>query len=119
MRRVEIIGNLGRDAELKVTNSGTSVLNFSVGASGSRKEDETVWHSCALFGKRAESLSQYLKKGQKVFVRGEFKLRQWSKGDRHGVDVDVTADEVELLGGKPTDSASNSNGYPSADDTPF
>jgi single-strand DNA-binding protein len=103
MRRVEIIGNLGRDAELKATNSGTSVLNFSVGASGSRKDDETVWHSCALFGKRAESLAGYLKKGQKVFVRGEYKLRQWSKGDKSGVDVDVTADEVELLSPKKSD----------------
>ena len=105
MRRVEIIGNLGRDAELKVTNSGISVLNFTVAAKGSRKEDESQWHSCALFGKRAETLGQYLKKGQKVFVRGEYKIRAWSKGDKSGVDVDVTADEVELLGSKPNESA--------------
>lgn len=101
MRRIEIIGNLGRDSELKSTSGGTSVLNFSVAAKSARKDDESVWHSCALFGKRAESLAEYLKKGQKVFVRGEYKIREWSKGDKSGVDVDVTVDEIELLGGKP------------------
>lgn len=100
MRRVEIIGNLGRDAELKTTTSGTTVLNFTVAAKSSRKDDESQWHSCALFGKRAESIAQYMKKGQRVFVRGEYKIRQWSKGDRSGVDIDVTVDEVELLGSK-------------------
>lgn len=103
MRRTEIIGNIGRDAELKVTNGGTSVANFSVAASGSRKDDEPIWHSVALFGKRAESIASFLKKGQKVFVRGEYKLRPWSKGDKSGVDVDVTADEVELLSPKKTE----------------
>jgi single-strand DNA-binding protein len=99
MRRCEIIGNLGRDAELKLVGD-KSVLNFSVGASGSKKDDPTVWHSCSLWGARAEKLAEYMKKGQRVFVRGEFKLRQWSKGDKSGVDVDVTADEIELLGSK-------------------
>jgi single-strand DNA-binding protein len=100
MRRCELIGNLGRDSELKTTNNGTTVLNFTVAAKSSKKDDEGQWHSCALFGKRAESLAPYLKKGQRVFVRGEYKLRSWSKGEKSGVDLDVTADEVELLGDK-------------------
>lgn len=105
MRRVELIGNLGRDAELKSTTSGTSVLNFTVAAKSARKDDESQWHSCALFGKRAESLAEYLKKGQRVFVRGEYKLRSWSKGDKSGTDVDVTVDEIELLGSKEKPAA--------------
>lgn len=108
MRRAEIIGNLGRDAELKRTDR-TEILNFSVGAKTGRKDDETIWFSCALFGKRAESLAPLLKKGKKVFVRGEFKLRQWSKGDRSGVDVDVTVDEIELLSPKEGSSKEESN----------
>jgi single-strand DNA-binding protein len=104
MRRIEIIGNLGRDSELKVTNNGTDVLNFTVAAKGGRKDDESIWHSVALFGARATKLAEYLKKGQRVFIRGEYKLRQWSKGDKSGVDVDVTADEVELLGSKESSS---------------
>lgn len=100
MRRLEIIGNLGRDGELKTTNGGTTVLNFTIAAKGAKKDDESQWHSVALFGKRAEALAPFLKKGEKVFVRGEYNLRSWSKGDKSGVDLDVVADEVELLGGK-------------------
>lgn len=100
MRRIELIGNLGRDAELKVIGDGTSVINFTVAAKSSRRDDESQWHSCALFGKRADKLAEYLKKGQRVFVRGEYKLRQWEKGEKSGVDVDVTVDELELLGDK-------------------
>lgn len=109
MRRIEIIGNLGRDSELKVTASGTSVLNFTVAAKTARKDDEGQWHSCALFGKRAEALAEFLKKGQRVFVRGEYKLRKWESNGKSGVDVDVTADEIELLGSKER-SAEQSSG---------
>jgi single-strand DNA-binding protein len=108
MRRIEIIGNLGRDGELKQIAGGTSVINFSVAAKGSKRDDESQWHSCALFGKRAETLAEYLKKGQRVFVRGEYKLRHWSKGDKSGVDVDVNVDEVELLGSKDAPKAEDS-----------
>ncbi len=100
MRRIEIIGNLGSDSELKVSGSGTSILNFSVAAKSSRKDDESIWHKCALFGARAEKLAEYLKKGQRVFVRGEYKIRKWEANGKSGIDVDVTADEVELLGDK-------------------
>jgi single-strand DNA-binding protein len=98
MIRTEAIGNVGRDPELRTTAGGTQVLNFSVGAKGSRKDSETVWLSVAVFGARAEKLQPYIKKGGRIFIRGEFKIRQWSKGDKSGVDIDVTADEVELLG---------------------
>ena len=98
MRRVEIIGRIGKDAVLKSTTSGDSVANFSVAADGSRKDNETIWHSVAIFGKRAEKLTQYLTKGSRVFVRGEYKIRKWESNGKSGVDVDVTADEVELLG---------------------
>lgn len=98
MRRVEIIGNLGKDAELKVVGQGTDVLNFSVAAKGSKKDSEAEWFRCALFGKRAVSLAEYLKKGQKVFVRGEFGLRKWENNGKSGTDLDVNVDEVELLG---------------------
>lgn len=101
MIRIEGIGNLGRDAELKVLPSGTAVVNWSMGVKGSRKDAETVWLKCALFGARAEKLAQYLMKGQKVFVRGEGKLRSWTaQGGKSGTDLEVTVDELELLGGK-------------------
>lgn len=98
MRRVEIIGNLGKDAELKVVGQGTDVLNFSVAAKGGKKDDEAEWFRCALFGKRATAIAEYMKKGQKVFVRGEVKLRRWESNGKSGTDLDVNVDEVELLG---------------------
>lgn len=103
MRRVEIIGNLGKDSELKAVGD-SSVLNFSVAAKGGKKDDEAVWFRCALWGKRAESLAEYLKKGAKVFVRGEMKLRSWTSGDKSGTDLEVGVDEIELVGGKKDDA---------------
>ncbi len=99
MIRCEAIGVLGRDSELRSTSGGTQVLGFSVAAKGARRDADTVWLSCSLFGARAEKLQGYLVKGKRVFVRGEMRIRQWSKGEKSGVDVDVTVDEVELLGG--------------------
>jgi len=98
MRRIEIIGNLGSDAEKKITQGGTEVLNFSVAAKGSRKGSEAEWYRCAIFGKRAESLAGYLEKGKQVYVRGELTARPWSKDGRSGTSLDVTVDEIELLG---------------------
>jgi single-strand DNA-binding protein len=99
MRRCELIGNLGKDGELKPVGDG-SVLNFSVAAKGAKKDDEGVWFKCALWGKRAESMAEYLKKGQKVFIRGEFRVRPWSSGDKSGTDLEVNVDEIELVGAK-------------------
>lgn len=99
MRKCELIGNLGKDSELRLVGD-QSVLNFSVAAKGGKKDDEAVWFRCALWGKRADTLVDYLKTGQKVFIRGEFKLKSWSKGDKSGTDLEVNVDEIELVGGK-------------------
>ncbi len=110
MRRIEIIGNLGKDAELKVVGQGTDVLNFSVAAKGSKKDDESTWFSCALFGARATKLAEYLKKGQRVFIRGEVKVRKWEANGKSGTDLDVNVDELELLGEKK-DAAAGGTGW--------
>jgi single-stranded DNA-binding protein len=61
-----------------------------------------------MFGKRAETMAEYLKKGQRVFIRGEYTIKQWAKDGKSGVDVDVTVDEVELLGDKKPEADSGS-----------
>ena len=84
VNRVILVGNLGRDAELKYTPSGAAVSNFSIATtetwkdknSGERKE-KTEWHRIVLWGKTAENLSQYLLKGKQVFVEGRLETRQW------------------------------------------
>ncbi len=105
MRKVEIIGSLGRDGELKMVGD-KSVINFSVGTNGYKKNSETVWFNCALWGQRADSVAQFLKKGQKVFVRGEMTVRAWESNGKSGTDIDVSVDELELVGAKREESSS-------------
>ena len=100
MRRAEVIGNLGSDGELKTTAGGTTVMNFSVAANGSRKDDDTIWVRCAMFGTRAEKLCEYMKKGTKVFARGEFKMREFEGKNGKQTSFEMSVDELELLGSK-------------------
>ena len=69
MNNITIAGSLGRDAELKHLSSGDSICNFSIADSQGR-DKPTIWWNCSLFGKRADSLAQYLTKGQAVTVSG-------------------------------------------------
>lgn len=109
MRRIELIGNLGGDAVLKVVGTD-DCLEFSLAAKGSKKDDESTWFRCSTFGKRAKALAEYMKKGQQVFVRGELKApTTWTKDGVTKINLDVRVDEVELVGGKREDSASSSN----------
>jgi single-strand DNA-binding protein len=106
VNRVILVGNLGRDAELRYTGTGTAVAKFSVattetykGRDGEKKE-ETEWHRINLWGKSAETLAQYLTKGKQVYIEGRLKTQKWK--DKEGADrttVEVTADKVTLLGG--------------------
>lgn len=100
MRKAAIIGNLGRDAELKQTTGGKTVCNFTVAAKTGRTDDESIWFSCAMFGERGQKVCQYLLKGTKVYVRGDFKIRPWESNGKSGIDVDVTVDDLELLSSK-------------------
>ncbi len=109
MRRIEIIGNIGKDGELKVVGAkNTDVINFSVAAQGSKKEEDAQWFRCALFGARAPKLAEYLKKGTKVFVRGELTMRKWESNGKSGTELEVTVDELELLGSKSAPDAEKS-----------
>lgn len=73
------MGNLGRDCELKSAGNGDPAANFSLGVQvGTKSEPETMWVRCSLYGKRAESLSRYLTRGQKVVVTGRVKLSGWT-----------------------------------------
>ena len=95
-----IAGNLGRDAELKATSSGSSVLDFSVAVNEHVGEGKTRanWIDVALWGKRAEGLAPYLRRGVKVCVHGRLRQRTWEGDD--GVRrsaVSVVADDIELM----------------------
>ena len=102
-----IIGNLGKDPELRPTGSGVSVCSFSVATADRRKDqagnwaEHTEWHSIVTFGKTAENCSKFLKKGRQVFIEGRLQTRKWQ--DKEGKDrytTEIIADTVQFLGAR-------------------
>ncbi len=95
MIRTQITGHLGADAELRQT-SGGAVLKFRVASTRKRKSGEvTTWLSCSLFGKRAEALQQWLTKGSKVAVAGEFYA---TEGDDGKMWLNLDVSELDFMG---------------------
>ncbi|MEI6245947.1 MAG: single-stranded DNA-binding protein [Acidobacteriota bacterium] len=101
-----LIGNLGKDAELRYTSGGTPVASCRIATTeryndreGNKKED-TQWHDIVIWGKTAEAIHTYLVKGKQIFVEGRLQTRKWT--DKDGKDrynTEVRADRVVLLGG--------------------
>jgi single-strand DNA-binding protein len=101
-----LVGNLGRDAEMRFTAGGTPVATVSLATTerftdreGQKRED-TQWHRIVIWGKTAESLQEYLTKGKQIYVEGRIQTREWT--DKEGKKVKTTeirADRIVLLGG--------------------
>ena len=102
MNAWQFTGNVGKDAESRFRPNGDPVVSFSVGVkSGYGEKATTTWARCAMFGKRAESVSQYLTKGQLVGISGEVTLREWN--DKEGQkrnSLEVRVNDLTLLGKK-------------------
>lgn len=107
MNKAILVGNLGADPELKFTNGGQAVLKLRVATTesyldknGDRKE-RTDWHTCVLWGKRAEALSKHLSKGSQVWIEGSIQTRSWEDkdgGKRYATEINVR--DIGLLGSK-------------------
>jgi single-strand DNA-binding protein len=96
MQTITIAGRIGKDAELRSTNSGDQVCGFSVAVDSRQGRDKvTNWWRVSLWGKRAEALSQYLTKGSNVTVSGEFSLGDFDGKPR----LNIRANEIALQGG--------------------
>ena len=105
VNKVILIGNLGRDPDLRYTTSGTAVANFTMATtdrwndpSGEKKE-RTEWHRIVVWGKQAEICGEYLRKGKQVFVEGSLQTREWT--DREGqkrYTTEVRAQRFQMLG---------------------
>jgi single-strand DNA-binding protein len=101
-----LIGNLGRDPELRYTQSGQAVTNFSLATSESwtdkngERTEKTEWHRIVAWGKTAELCAQYLSKGRPVYIEGRLQTRDWE--DKEGVKrqtTEIVANTVQFLGG--------------------
>lgn len=105
LNKVMLIGNLGRDAEVKYTPGGSAVSSFSIATTETwtdkqgEKNEKTEWHRIVLWGKTAESLANYLTKGKQVYVEGRMQTRQWEKNGQKHQTTEVKADKIVLLGG--------------------
>jgi single-strand DNA-binding protein len=102
--KIHIIGNLGRDPELRYTPQGTAVCQFSVATNERRRDkageqqDITTWFRITAWGKQAETASKYLSKGRRVYVEGRLHMEEWT--DREGKarqTLEVNASEIQFL----------------------
>lgn len=102
-----LIGNLGKDPEVRYTTSGQAVASFNLATSEKFKnksgewEERTEWHRVTLWGKLAEIAGEYLAKGRTVYIEGRLQTRKWT--DRDGNDkytTEIVGDKMQMLGGK-------------------
>ena len=107
VNKVILLGNLGRDPEVRYMPSGDPIANITIATSSRYKNkagemvEETEWHRVTFFGRLAEIASQYLKKGNPVYVEGRIKTRKYT--DKDGIEkyaTDIIASEMQLLGGR-------------------
>ena len=118
INKVILVGNLGRDPEIRYAPSGTAVATFTLATTESipskdgGREDRTEWHSIVTFGRLAEICGEYLAKGRQVYIEGRLQTREWE--DRDGnkrKTTEIVANTMQMLGpppggsgGKPRDS---------------
>ena len=106
VNKVILVGNLGRDAELRYTPGGAAVATLNLATTEmwndkqGQRQEKTEWHRVILWGKQAETLQEYLTKGKQIYVEGRLQTRQWD--DKEGnkrYTTEIKADRITLLGG--------------------
>lgn len=126
MNKAILIGNVGKEPELRKTQSGISVANFSLATSKKVKgEDKTEWHRIVAWDKLAEIIEKYVKKGDKIMIEGEIETRDYEKDGRKVYTTEIRAWNMEMLGGKsepakePANPTKNIDLNDIPDDLPF
>lgn len=106
INKVILVGNLGNDPEVRYAQSGSAITTLSVATSESWKDkngemqERTEWHRVKAFGRLAEIMGEYLKKGRQVYIEGSLRTEKYT--DKNGVEkyaTDIIADEMQMLGG--------------------
>lgn len=127
LNKIMIIGNLGRDPEMRYTPSGRPVTSFSVAVSRSwntsdgERHTETEWFNVVAWGNLAEICKQYLSKGQRVYVEGRLQTRRWedNEGRKH-TSTEIVANEMIILDDRrDTNNTSNEVEEDEEDEFPF
>lgn len=109
VNKVILMGNLGRDPEVRYMPNGEAVCNFSLATTDSwkdksgQKQEKTEWHNIVIYRKLAEIAGEYLKKGRPVYIEGRLQTRKWEKDGVTRYTTEIVADSMQMLGGKPDD----------------
>jgi single-strand DNA-binding protein len=119
VNKVILVGNLGRDPEVRYSPDGAAICNVSIATTSSwkdktsgEKREETEWHRVVFYNRLAEIAGEYLKKGRPVYVEGRLKTRKWQDKDT-GADkftTEIVADQMQLLGGREGGGAGGGDG---------
>lgn len=105
-----VLGRVVRNAETKTTDNGLFIANFSIATNRSKKNSDGSWSDIphffnfSLYGKRAESLAQYLVQGQQVLIEGHLIQRRWEKDGKKQSRLEIEIENIKLLGGKSKDN---------------
>jgi single-strand DNA-binding protein len=123
INKVILIGNLGKDPEVRHLENGACVANFSIATSENYKDrktgekvSQTEWHNIVIWRALAEIAEKYLKKGDKVYIEGKLKTRSWQDQEgKNRYTTEVIADNLTMLGKSPENKTSVENNNPIAD----
>src|SRR5690348_1283459 len=130
VNKVILVGNLGRDPEVRYSPDGAAICNMSIATTSSwkdkatgEKRDETEWHRVVFYNRLAEIAGEYLRKGRSVYVEGRLKTRKWQDketgADRYSTEI--VADQMQMLGGRGEnagDAPADSSGFSQAPAAP-
>ena len=107
VNKVLVIGNVGRDPEIRYMPSGGAVANLSIATSETwkdkdtgEKKEKTEWHRCVVFGKGAEIVEKYVKKGSKLFIEGSLQTREWEKEGQKHYTTEIKVRDFQMLDSK-------------------
>lgn len=128
-----LIGNIGHDLEVKTSGSGVAILNFTLATSRRFKgsdgevQTETEWHRICAFGRTAEVIGQYCRKGSSIYVEGRLRTREWEKDGVKRYTTEIIAENIQLLDKRADGDQSTANkpdaspaqSQPTNDDMPF
>jgi len=121
VNKVILVGNLGRDPEMRFMPNGEAVCNFSIATTDSwkdksgQKQERTEWHNIVIYRKLAEIAGEYLKKGRPVYIEGRLQTRKWqTKEGQDRYTTEIIADQMQMLGGR--DGGVGSSSYDSIDE---
>lgn len=121
LNKVILIGRLGQEPKLTVTDNKLAICNFSLATSESwtkdgERQERTEWHRIVIFGKTAENAAKYLEKGSKVYVEGKIQSRKWEKDGTEHTSTEVVATNITFLDSK---KSQDQNEFDRDQDVPF